>query len=616
MYNPVDLALSNFSGKYGIDDFTLRFATCLLGSFPLTYILKRIPNKNLNLKCTYIISISVFYLVGILNIPSGLRTLLISSMFTYVVTRFYHSRFMPYVNFVFVMGHLAINHIRATGSISNSIDITSAQMVLAMKLTSFAWSYGDGTYLKKDEFEKSLNKYQQARSIKIHPSLLEYLAFVFFFPTILTGPSFDFSDFDFWLNGKIFQDLPKDIVTTSTTNAPKNGRMVLFRVIQGIAWIVLHGYLSKFVSFGDYLNHRQNFSFIYKIHYMVILGMIARFKYYAAWIISESACILCGLGYNGSDVKTGKIKWDRVRNIDIWAVEFAESTRDCLEAWNMNTNRWLKYYVYFRVAKKGKKPGFRSTLFTFLTSAFWHGFSAGYYLTFATGALYQTCGKFYRRNFRPIFLSSDGSTAGKFKWIYDVMCWYVIKLSFGYLVMPFLALNFKDSILIWKSVYFYGHIIIVVSFFAFRGPFSTKFIKFFKSLQPSEGALQKQRAIELEISESASTLGNILKEKMEYDKALEVEENKIKEKEMHLGIPSIDPDVVEWDDAKEEWHEFWNEYTEWRNKNGLEVEEENLVLAFNNFKKEMADAAKDSSSAVRRISFSSYSPKPIKDKNE
>ena len=34
----------------------------------------------------------------------------------------------------------------------------------------------------------------------------------------------------------------------------------------------------------------------------------------------------------------------------------------------MNTNRWLKNYVYLRVTPKGKKPGFRSSMSTFGTS--------------------------------------------------------------------------------------------------------------------------------------------------------------------------------------------------------------------------------------------------------
>ena len=59
----------------------------------------------------------------------------------------------------------------------------------------------------------------------------------------------------------------------------------------------------------------------------------------------------------------------------------------------MNTNNWLRNYMYLRVTPKGKKPGFRASLATFATSAFWHGFYPGYYLSFVLAAFLQTVAK-------------------------------------------------------------------------------------------------------------------------------------------------------------------------------------------------------------------------------
>ncbi|CAI7350383.1 BBT_collapsed_G0051390.mRNA.1.CDS.1 [Saccharomyces cerevisiae] len=353
----------------------------------------------------------------------------------------------------------------------------------------------------------------------------------------------------------------------------------------------------------------QRGSFIFRIHYLFLLGFIHRFKYYAAWTISEGSCILCGLGYNGYDPKTQKIRWDRVRNIDIWTVETAQNTREMLEAWNMNTNKWLKYSVYLRVTKKGKKPGFRSTLFTFLTSAFWHGTRPGYYLTFATGALYQTCGKIYRRNFRPIFLREDGVTPLPSKKIYDLVGIYAIKLAFGYMVQPFIILDLKPSLMVWGSVYFYVHIIVAFSFFLFRGPYAKQVTEFFKSKQPKEIFIRKQKKLEKDISASSPNLGGILKAKIEHEKGKTAEEE-----EMNLGIPPIE--LEKWDNAKEDWEDFCKDYKEWRNKNGLEIEEENLSKAFERFKQEFSNAASGSGERVRKMSFSGYSPKPISKKEE
>lgn len=50
-----------------------------------------------------------------------------------------------------------------------------------------------------------------------------------------------------------------------------------------------------------------------------------------------------------------------------------------LDHWNMSTMVWLRYVVYER---------WRTVAGVFFFSAFWHGFYAGYYLTFLGAALF------------------------------------------------------------------------------------------------------------------------------------------------------------------------------------------------------------------------------------
>src|SRR5205814_8487879 len=123
-------------------------------------------------------------------------------------------------------------------------------------------------------------------------------------------------------------------------------------------------------------------------HHMV--GVTDRLKYLGVWSLTEGAWILHGLGYNGHDPFTGKVSWDRLQNLTAWSVETAQNHRTFLGNWNMNTNKWLRNYVYLRVTPKGKKPGFRASMMTFVTSALWHGFYPGYYLTIILASLLQT----------------------------------------------------------------------------------------------------------------------------------------------------------------------------------------------------------------------------------
>jgi len=61
-----------------------------------------------------------------------------------------------------------------------------------------------------------------------------------------------------------------------------------------------------------------------------------------------------------------------------------------LDHWNMSTMVWLRYVVYER---------WRSVAGVFFFSAIWHGFYAGYYLTFLGAALVLETSRLVSLNF-------------------------------------------------------------------------------------------------------------------------------------------------------------------------------------------------------------------------
>lgn len=69
------------------------------------------------------------------------------------------------------------------------------------------------------------------------------------------------------------------------------------------------------------------------------------------------------------------------------SLQLATNLRDAINNWNLGTNQWLRVIVYERVPKK------YATILTFSLSALWHGFYFGYYMTFATGALFVTAAR-------------------------------------------------------------------------------------------------------------------------------------------------------------------------------------------------------------------------------
>jgi lysophospholipid acyltransferase len=342
-----------------------------------------------------IYSVSLFYLVGLFNLWDGLRTLLYSSAGAYAIAYFIQGDLMPWIGFVFLMGHMSINHIkRQIKNEPSSVDITGAQMVLIMKLTAFCWNVYDGR-----QPEAELSEVQKERSLKELPSLLDYAGYVLFFPSLFAGPAFDYVDYKNYIGTTMFAlppgtDPSKAPPTRKKRKIPRSGTPAAMKAGAGLVWIFLFLQLGNYYYADFYLGpDYMKYGILRRVWQLHMMGFAARTKYYGVWALTEGACILSGIGYNGINAKTGRASWDRLSNVIPLEIETAQNVRGYLGAWNINTNNWLRNYMYLRVTPKGKKPGFQATLATFVTSAFWHGFFPGYYLAFVLASILQTIAK-------------------------------------------------------------------------------------------------------------------------------------------------------------------------------------------------------------------------------
>lgn len=302
---------------------------------------------------------------------------------------------MPWIGFVFLMAHLSVNQLaRQFLNDPLVVDITGAQMILVMKLTAFCWNVADGRMPEKD-----LSDFQKERAIKKLPNVLDYAGYVLFFPSLFAGPAFDYVEYKRWIETTMFDvpagvDPSKKAPTRKKRKIPRSGTPAAWKAAAGLFWIVAYlklsgAYYTEFFTGPKFMTY----GILTRIFQLYMLGITNRLKYYGVWSLTEGACILSGMGYKGVDPVTGKVSWDRLRNINPWGVESAQNTRAYLGNWNINTNNWLRNYMYLRVTPKGKKPGFRASMATFGTSAMWHGFYPGYYLTFILASFIQTVAK-------------------------------------------------------------------------------------------------------------------------------------------------------------------------------------------------------------------------------
>lgn len=423
------------------------------------------------------IAVTTVYLYGILELKWSFAQLLANCLITYFMTyaNVGGKRNMPWYVFTFQMGHLTINHlIRAYGNIPlTTIEITAMQMVLCMNLTSFAWSVHDGKNRTADQCD------EQQRSMRItdaeFPSLLEFLGYAFYFPGVLVGPSTRYTDYRDWASGKIYK--------TKDGNPP-SGRFLTgsIELLKGLAFMAVWAtysprfFYEAFITPAGDPSSALQFGFSGRIAYVFVVGIVARFKYYGIWTLTNGACIVSGLSYNGNRAD-GSSRWDRCKNINVLGVEFANNWKELLDAWNMNTNVWLRNNVYKRVARPGKKPGFKSTMATFLTSAFWHGVAPGYYFTFVLGGLLQSVGRSARSHFRPLAFKDvrspnpTPSTLTKFNAVqlaYCAVCILATQLTMDFAVLPFMLLEVKKSWAGWGELYYFGILAALIPMIAFR----------------------------------------------------------------------------------------------------------------------------------------------------
>ncbi|KAF7558649.1 hypothetical protein G7046_g5509 [Stylonectria norvegica] len=461
------------SPKIGTSPDELKLVFSFVLSYPLAAILKRIPDTKPERKNLFIIFVSVFYLVGLFNLWDGVYTLLIGAGGVYAIASFLRtSPYMPWVGFAFVMGHMSVSHIRRqVANDPDAVDITGAQMVLLMKLSAFCWNVADGQLP-----ETQLSDFQKDRRLKELPSLLDYTGYVLFFPSLFAGPAFDFVEYRRWIDTTMFEvgpgiDPAKKPPVRKKRKIPRSGGPASWKAATGVFWLALFTILS-----GSYYPGKltadsfTKYGFFRRVFIMHMVSFVARLKYYGVWCLTEGACILAGLGYNGVDPVTGKISWNRLQNIDPWGVETAQNPRGYLAGWNQNTNTWLRNYVYLRVTPRGKKPGFRASLTTFATSALWHGFYPGYYLAFILASLIQTAAKHCRRNIRPFFLDPITGNPSPKKKYYDIVTYLATQLTFSFTTTPFLVLTFSGSILAWSRVYFYAVIWTLATLIFFASP--------------------------------------------------------------------------------------------------------------------------------------------------
>ncbi|XP_014722843.2 lysophospholipid acyltransferase 1 [Equus asinus] len=354
-------------------------------------------------------------------------------------------------SFFVAMGYLTICHISRIYIFHYGIlttDFSGPLMIVTQKIIALAFQVHDGLGRRAED----LSVEQHRLAVRVKPSFLEYLSYLLNFMSVIAGPCNNFKDYVDFIEGrhihmkllevnwkqKGFHSLPE----------PSPMGAVIHKLCMTLVSLLL--FLTLTTTFpvtclvDDWFVHKANF--LTRLCYLYVVMQASKPKYYFAWTLADAVNNAAGFGFSGVD-KNGNFSWDLLSNLNIWKIETATSFKMYLENWNIQTATWLKRVCYERV------PWY-PTMLTFILSALWHGVYPGYYFTFLTGTLVTIAARTMRNNYRHYFLSSKA-----LKLVYDVVTWAVTQLAVSYTVAPFVMLAVEPTISLYKSMYFYLHII-------------------------------------------------------------------------------------------------------------------------------------------------------------
>ncbi|XP_045862629.1 lysophospholipid acyltransferase 1 isoform X1 [Meles meles] len=354
-------------------------------------------------------------------------------------------------SFFVAMAYLTLCHVSRIYIFHYGIlttDFSGPLMIVTQKITTLAFQVHDGLGRRPED----LSAEQHRLAVKVKPSFLEYLSYLLNFMSVIAGPCNNFKDYIAFIEGRHIHTKLLEVNWKQrgfhSLHEPSPTRAVIRKLCMTLVSLLLFLTLTKSFPItcltDDWFVHKANF--LTRLCYLYIVMQASKPKYYFAWTLADAVNNAAGFGFSGVD-KDGNFCWDLLSNLNIWKIETATSFKMYLENWNIQTATWLKRVCYERV------PWY-PTVLTFILSALWHGVYPGYYFTFLTGILVTVAARTVRNNFRHYFRSSKTLQVA-----YDVVTWAVTQLAVSYTVAPFVMLAVEPTISLYKSMYFYLHII-------------------------------------------------------------------------------------------------------------------------------------------------------------
>jgi len=426
----IDDKVAELAGGLGFDVILLKYTLSLFLAYPFSAILYLLPSKQAKHAFSLLVG---FLMVQWIFGPDWIHSF-IAAAGTYVICAFVPKKRMHVVSFLFVMGYMVGAHIYRmyVSYMSGIFDFTGTQMVLTMKLTSFAYNYYDGTYDKKNVFPEK--PHEDRRKAKVYadrsrfavtelPSPLAFFGYVYCFTCILAGPAFEYKDYERAIDGSAYRKPGDSLMTVRKPSS--NWLTGLRRLAVGTVCLVLHLKLAAHFQITDQIRPEYISAYgpVVRFVRLMVAILAYRLKYYFAWKVAEGASVMAGFGFEGYSADGKEIGWKGVENVDIYSFETSVNMQSFTRHWNKRTQGWLERYTYNRTN--------RSLLITYFVSAIWHGLYPGFFFMFMFFPVMTNIERLVKAKINPIIVPGyDGFNVSTYPkgvvpqiyWAFSVVC--------------------------------------------------------------------------------------------------------------------------------------------------------------------------------------------------
>lgn len=301
--------------------------------------------------------------------------------------------------------------------------------------------------------------------IRDYPDPLELIGFTTLYTSVMIGPQMTLSHYRKFVDCIYIKNYGEKFHMDTL-------KIAVIKLLFGtllVAFFQINAHIHDDTLWNSEKGEFYQWPFMKKVIFITIYGNCKYLRYMSFWNLVESGIILSGASTVYEKIhRTDKEKTYHnynQTNANIVAIFKGVKMNDYIAHYNINTNKWCFVYLFKRLAFLGNKD--LSQLITLMFLATWHGTWMGYYSAF----FYEFCVINTEKSLASAgYLQDHWIAPADYKgnkMVYFVrgtlqkVFWF--GLHSGYCMIDFSLLDFKVYWPVYKSIYFYGHIVLALS---------------------------------------------------------------------------------------------------------------------------------------------------------